>query len=46
MTVAWTCLAHLGDGVLVCTRTDPHEPHHGCIYESTSGVAHALKEEL
>lgn len=43
-----TCPAHLGsdDGALACTRLDPHEPHHGCTYESTSGVPHAPKEEL
>lgn len=41
-----TCPATLGDGPLVCTRADTHEPHHGCTYESTSGVPDAPKEEL
>lgn len=39
------CDAVLGEGVLVCTRLDPHEPHHGCTYESTSGIPNAAKEE-
>lgn len=43
-----TCTARLGDSddALACIRTDPHEPHRGCTYESTSGVPDAPKEEL
>ena len=41
------CDATLADaGALTCTRQDPHEPHRGCTYESTSGVPQAPKEEL
>lgn len=32
------CDHHLADGPLVCIRTTPHDPPHGCQYESTSGV--------
>lgn len=41
-----TCPARLADGVLACNRTDAHEPHKGCTYESTSGVPDAPKEEM
>ena len=40
------CEARLADGVLACVRLDDHQPHHGCIYQSTSGVPDAPKEEL
>lgn len=30
------CAHELADGPLVCTRPDPHQPGHGCTYESTS----------
>lgn len=41
------CPCHLADdpSALACVRTDAHEPHHGCTYQSTSGVAGAEKEE-
>lgn len=45
MIAAIACPARLADGALACTRADVHEPHHGCTYESTSGVPHAIKEE-
>lgn len=32
------CDSHLFDGDLICTRLDPHEPHHGCTYASTSAI--------
>jgi hypothetical protein len=29
-----TCPATLADaGRIPCQRTDPHQPHHGCLYE-------------
>lgn len=31
-----TCTHRLADGPLVCSRTDDHEPGHGCTYESTT----------
>lgn len=41
------CDTTLADaGVLPCVRLDDHEPHRGCTYQSTSGVADAVKEEL
>lgn len=40
------CDRHLADGPLTCTRADVHEPGHGCVYVSTSGVPSAPKEEL
>lgn len=41
------CTAHLADDPdgLCCTRADDHEPHHGCLFQSTSGVPNAAKEE-
>lgn len=41
------CLAHLADDptALCCTRADEHEPHHGCVYQSTSGVTGCPKGE-
>ena len=30
------CDHQLAGGVLTCTRPDPHQPGHGCTYESTS----------
>ncbi|HTW17051.1 MAG TPA: hypothetical protein VMF51_18115 [Nocardioides sp.] len=41
-----TCEARLAGDGLACTRIDPHEPHRGCVYESTSGVPGSPKEEL
>lgn len=32
------CSHRLAGGPLECDRTDEHEPGHGCIYTSTSGV--------
>jgi hypothetical protein len=40
------CPAHLADGPLVCIRTDAHEPHRGCVFQSTSGQAHVPKEGI
>jgi len=42
------CTHRLGDDAeagLQCVRTTPHDPGRGCVYESTSGVPHAEKEE-
>lgn len=35
------CTHRLADGPLACTRADQHEPGHGCVYQSTSGVPDA-----
>jgi hypothetical protein len=32
------CAAKLNGGDLTCDRLDPHEPHHGCTYASTSAI--------
>jgi len=45
-----TCAHHLADQPdgLVCQRTDDHDAasRGGHVYLSTSGVAHAAKEEM
>lgn len=35
------CATHLADDPtgLTCVRLTPHDPHHGCVYESASGSA-------
>lgn len=38
------CTAHLGP--LTCVRVETHQPHHGCVYVSTSGVPDCPKEEM
>ena len=42
-----TCQTRLGDTAtgLACQRVDPHEPHRGCVFHSTSGLPHCQKEE-
>ena len=41
------CDTTLADaGWLKCTRDHDDPPHHGCVYESTSGVPDAAKEEF
>ncbi len=45
MPATTSCTHRLAGGPLVCTRVTPHEPGHGCTYESTSGVHTASDEE-